>query len=238
MCWEKTPGAPRALLSVVDSTGWVLKRKMTQEMWFCAMSKDCVPRSWILVFGREPEIRIMGAQKGLRRQALLPMRGCGMQALRISNPFPSSWSSPLFFEDLGTGQQGEKWIACSGFSESAVAESPAFGIGGLFSSIALPVLICGSATAPRRAPAHLVSSTGAGEPRAPYGIGPVWEISDLLGEEAGAVPKALVQPPDLARRQRRGEETGEMGTFCKLFFLPVPSHRLWAGSCPACVGSE
>lgn len=99
------------------------------------MSKDCVPRSWILVFGREPEIRIVGAQKGLRRQVLLPMRGCGMQALPISNPFPSSLSSPLVFKDLGTGQQGEKWIACSGFSESAVAQSPAFGIGGLFHSV-------------------------------------------------------------------------------------------------------
>lgn len=47
------------------------------------------------------------------------------------------------------------------------------------------------------------------------------------------MPKALVQPPDLACQQRRGEETGEMGTFCKLLFPPraKPSPLGWLMSC-------
>lgn len=35
-----------------------------------------------------------------------------------------------------------------------------------------------------------------------------------------------------------GRKRGRWARSASCFFLPVPSHRLWAGSCPACVGSE
>lgn len=194
---ETTRGFPRTLWSVVDSTGWALKGKMTQEMWYSGASKGCVRRSWVPSLGQNLKYEpcVPGRDRGARQRST-PAAGWLWDTVPLHlrlHPFQPELTTVFLktWEPAIKGRNSLQWLQWVCWSRVPLSGWGSFLFCSIMgASLQLSLLRASPEPPPFSHSPSWSPCTGAGDQRGPCSIVSLREAQDVQGAGAGAVPEA------------------------------------------------